>query len=305
MEIPIVIIHFGNQEYFQECVRINSLHNKVYLIGDMSNKYCENDKIQHINYEILIDDEIRNFKKKFTNYSSNAYIFELNCYLRIFYLQKVMKLYNIDYVFHLDSDCIVFENIYNILSLSIPNIINSKTIAYSKNHSNNPYHMVGCVHNALLNMEFCNKFIELCFDIYVNKSKYNLIESKINWHKSNKIAGGICDMTLYYLLYSENIISNVYDLNTINNNTNNTTNTSNTSNPETNVKCTFDHNINNSYGYLGDDTYIMLNNLKKLSIINHKPYVFDKTGNIIRLLSIHFSGGAKQILKLFYKHLME
>ncbi len=35
-------------------------------------------------------------------------------------------------------------------------------------------------------------------DIFINKSKFNLIKDKINHHKSNP--GGVCDMTLYHYI---------------------------------------------------------------------------------------------------------
>jgi hypothetical protein len=68
-------------------------------------------------------------------------------------------------------------------------------------------------------------------------------------------------------------------------------------------ECTFDHNINDPYGYLGVNTYQTEWNesisrwceVKKIQIENHKYYATTKTGNKrIRLLTLHYQGGAKE-----------
>ena len=49
-------------------------------------------------------------------------------------------------------------------------------------------------------------FEDLFNDIYINKKKFKLIEDKINYHKENNISGGICEMTLCYLLQNKKFI---------------------------------------------------------------------------------------------------
>jgi len=135
--------------------------------------------------------------------------------------------------------------------------------------------MVGSIHNALLDLDFCNKFIDLCFDIYKYKTKFNLIQDKILWHRNNKIAGGICDMTLYYLLHSEKIVD-VHDLNIpllINN-----------------EDCVFDHQLSRSYGYLGEQTYKLKNRIKNINKLHNKYYIEDINNKQVRLLSVHYQG---------------
>jgi len=283
--IPIVIIHLGNQSYFQECVKINSTKNPVFVLGDYQNANTFTNTITHINCDTLDFPELQQFRQHFTNYSTNSASFELICFVRIFYLKRFMEMHKIDRIFHVDSDCIVFDNVTELYKHIFGSSRNIKGIAYSKNIDPNPHHMVGCVHNAFLTLEFCNHFIQLCFDIYVNKSKYDLIEPKIRWHRENNIGGGICDMTLYYLLFSENILE-MRDLNEVI--------------IIDGEKCTFDHNINIGYGYLGNDTFKMGKRIKNLTYNNGAPYAMDNTGQKIRLLSLHFSGVAKSILRQTY-----
>jgi hypothetical protein len=153
----------------------------------------------------------------------------------VFYLKTFFEKTGLDWVFHTDSDCVILDDVNAIFSED------KLRISYSIQKMENPFHMVGSIHNALLNIGFCDTFINLCFDIYQNKSKFALIDSKIQWHKKNGILGGICDMTLYYLLYSEKMIDNIFDLNIpmmING-----------------ERAIFDHNISDIYGFYGEKTY--------------------------------------------------
>jgi len=280
--IPIYIFHLGNQLYFQKCVSINSKHNHVYLIGDDSNKelFKNNPSVTHIHINSFRGDAIKEINQMimcFHNYSTNRDVYELNCFLRVFYLKKLIKQTNIPAFFHVDSDCIIFESLENIPFTS-PIQYSLQTFYEEKNS----FYMVASIHNALLNMDFCNKFIQLCFDIYENKSKKHLIMPKISWHKNYNIDGGICDMTLYYLLHSEKII-NVSDTNDII-----------IVNGE---ECTFDHQISGSYGYLGKNTYKMKDNVKQIEIRNNKAYFVNHENKFIRALSIHYQGANKKMIE--------
>lgn len=282
--IPVVVFHVnGNQEYFKNCINLSACNNKVYLIGDDSNMttFIDNKNVEFININELESNEITEFKKCFTNYSTNGYNYELNCFLRVFYLKIFLIKKNIQKAFHTDSDCVVLDNINNIFT-------EDSSIAYSiQKKVENAYHMVGSIHNSLLDINFCEKFIELCFDIYGNKSKLNLIEPKINWHKDNNIGGGICDMTLYYLIYSEKIIENIIDLNEILN--------------INNEEMIFDHNLSDTYGFDGENTYEKNNNIKNIANNNNKYYFITNNNQLIRTITIHFQGGTKKVLELSYQ----
>lgn len=59
MQIPIIIVHRGNQKYFQRCleqtVKSNGNVNQIIVIGDNSNKNIINDfpNVQHVHYTSL------------------------------------------------------------------------------------------------------------------------------------------------------------------------------------------------------------------------------------------------------------
>jgi len=257
--IPIVIFHTGNQEYFKCCVKLNSIKNKVYLIGDESNMniFDDNKNIKHFNLSNLHLDEIKVFTDHFVNYSTCPAHAEMLCFIRLFYVKKLMELEKIEKICHLDSDCILLDNT-NELFKNIHDcayLITDRNYTENKNICNS-----GSVHSSLLTIDFLNKFIELCLDIYVNKSKFYLIEPKIHFFKNNYLQGGVCDMTLYYLLYSEKCIPviNLYNIFQLNN-----------------EYATFDDNINDSEGCYGNSTFTMKNKKKDLIFKDNKIYVED------------------------------
>jgi hypothetical protein len=280
MDIPIYIFHLGNHLYFQKCVDINSNFNKVHIIGDDSNKFTfkNNANVFHHHIdEFNTSTEIQKMKTCFQNYSTNAHTFEFLCFLRVFYLKELILKTSITRFFHVDSDCIVLEQLHKIPFAS--------AIAYSL-HSHQPkempYIMAGSIHNALLNLDFCNTFITLCFDVYDNKSKMNLLQPKIDWHCATKTGGGICDMTFYWLLHTEKLVQ-VEDLNT----------------PRIidGEMCVFDHQLNSSYGYQSCTTFKKTEkNIKEILSENKKVYFITLNGLKIRTLSIHFQGSEKELL---------
>jgi hypothetical protein len=282
MSIPIVIFHTGGSpDYFVKCVENSSKNNQVYLIGDDSNKhtFTANKNVKFFHIDDLQSTAVEEFKACFVNYSGNPHNYEMYCFLRVFYLKTLFEKTGLDWVFHTDSDCVVLENVNSIF---YPNQLR---VSYSVQKMENPFHMVGSIHNALLNIDFCNTFIQLCFDIYQNKSKFSLIDSKMQWHRQNGVPGGICDMTIYYLLYSEKLIDNLFDLNIpimVNG-----------------ERAVFDHNISDSYGYYGEKTYSLELGIKVVSKNDNKYYFKVLNGNNVRTLSFHFQGSAKRILKDF------
>lgn len=139
------------------------------------------------------------------------------------------------------------------------------------------------IHNSLLTLHFCDVFVQLCKDIYQNKSKFHLVEDKIAWHQRNYIPGGICDMTIYYLMVQQNLISNISDLN------------------ETriykNELCVFNHNSCGGYSFLGDDTFQVNGDLIVVVRQGNHYYALLHNNQPIRLMSIHFQGGNKKYLE--------
>jgi len=286
MSVPIVILHIGNQPYFKNCVILNAKHNPVIVIGDDSNKDVGIIKnVEHVSIESLHTSELDLFRQHFVNYSTNSANYEYVCFARIFYVGELMRQRGLDSIFHTDSDCIVLGPLEPITAA----IRKTHTIAYSLEQNADPFHMVGSIHNGLLTPEFCRAFVKLCSDIYVNKTKMNLLEPKIRHHQEKKVKGGICDMTLYYLLAKEKILD-VLDLNQ----------------PLVmeGAPSVFDHTVFSSSGYKGEQTYVVRPNTIKQIEKSGDQYLFVEqgSGKRIRALSLHFQGHSKPHMLNIYKY---
>ena len=294
--VPVVIHHTGGtQEYFTNSVKLNARRNDVIVIGDDANKDLDmfvrrrQDKhaIEHVHIDKLRTAHMTAFEEAFVNYSFQPENFELQCFLRMFYLRELMRQRKLARVFYVDSDCVTLCDISETLR-SLPDLRVGYSMQKSKQEAD-PYHMTACIHNALLTPDMCDRFIKLCFDIYVSRTKYSLIESK--WkHHQKVLAGGVCDMTLWYLYDSQKgeggeQVSDLNDLYMVDG-----------------EKCTFDHNVNDPYGFAGNDTYVTNYNMdtsrwadtKQVVRRDDKYYAVTKAGEEVRLLTIHYQGGAKE-----------
>lgn len=296
LNIPVVIHHLGGkQDYFQNSVRLNALNNNVIVIGDELNKDAGVFQEKHPRMVTFVDvqtlrnpeDRIDEFRKCFVNYSFQPEEFELQCFLRVFYLLALMKQHNLQKVFYVDSDCITLCDISKVLS-HLTNL--SVGISMQKHKQNeNKFHMTSCIHNSILTQDMCRRFINLCFEVYGTQKKFSLIEEKWNHHKQ-VMGGGVCDMTLWYLYqyHKGEGGENVSDLN------------------ETfeygGDNCTFDHNVNDPYGWEGNQCYRMTfqqqvnpwAETKKIQKRKGKYYIMTESGKEVRLLTIHYQGGAKE-----------
>jgi hypothetical protein len=283
MSIPLYIFHLGNQSYFQKCVLINAKRNTVYIIGDDSNSltFKDNPNVIHVHIDSFKDNKdiqrVRAIFDKHLITDPNEFsYYNLLWNLRVFYLKELIHITNIPTFFHIDSDCVVFENINKI---SFDSSVAYSVQTYSQ--QSNPYHMVGSIHVGLLNSEFCATFTELFFDIYENLSREHLVLPKRQWH-TRAGQGSICDMTLYYIMFAEQLIKvdNLNDIREVDG-----------------EKCVFDHQITNPYGYLGECTYSVINGIKEILQENNKLYFKTVQGEKIRMLSIHCQGISKSILE--------
>jgi hypothetical protein len=278
--IPVLIIHEGYKEYLKINLEITGKNNKIYLIGDKSLEHLGNIKnVTFVNIDKYNNNlQIIQYANNFINYSSNSKLFEFLCFKRVFILKLFMNEYNFDKIFHIDSD--------NILLKNINDYIFSKDIAYVSNKNWHKNRMSNSIHSGLLDKKFVLEFEKLYEDIYINKSKLHLIKEKINYHTKNNnfVNGGICDMTLYYLLNQEKIIDveNLLENKVINN-----------------KKIVFMNNINNGEGPDSKEQYELINNIIKIqkSSNGEDNYLYDKINKqFLILMNIHFQGGAKSLM---------
>lgn len=280
MNVPIVIIHTGYRDYLKYNLEITGKNNKVYIIGDES--LASLGELKNITY---IDIEkyrsrpwIIKCKDSFVNYSSNSFFGEWLCFERVLILKDFMLELQLESVFHSDSD--------NVIIRDINSYPFKKQVAYCIVKNHHKHRMSNSIHCGLLNKDFCDKFVVLYTELYVTKSKYYLINEKIKYHtdKNGKyINGGVCDMTLYYILASEKIID-VQNL------------------LEPNQGYVFMNNINNGEGYESKEQYRMKDGVLQLDFSSNKCEIFDeKENNKYQLFNIHFQGRGKKFLNDKFK----
>jgi len=264
--LPIILFHLGNPTYLSETIERNRrVHTRIVLIGDSTNSHLRG--VTHVHYETLRTPELTEFESKFVNYSTNSAAIEKLCFSRMFYIRKWLQLNGLTSCVHLDSDCVLLRPVNEIFN---------GTTAYS--YVSTSDHFAASVHVSYLTMDFLLRFEQLCRNIYVTGSLFHLIEPKIRHHKENSIPGGICDMTLYYLLTKEMPVRALLDIQ-----------------PDGSV---FDDNINDSFGFLGKDTFVLTEGKKTIRKVGDRFEARCTTGQWIRINNLHFQGNAKQYIKM-------
>lgn len=266
-------------KYIKASLSINSIYNHIYLLGTSKYKSFENENITFVNIENYNTLEFtKKIKDNFVNFGAKDDKSEIFWLSRIPRLKQFMNDFDLDSIFMIDSD--------NILLFDVNNYPFSQknALCISKNWS--PYYHAASVHSALLNQDFCDEYEKLYTDIFLNKSKFHLVEPKIEYHKNNP--GGIADMTLYYHLFSEGILSfdNLYEPKIIDG-----------------EKSVFINNFSTSEGYEYQDQYELNKGYLKIYKKNKTNYIFDKKNReYLKLLNIHYQGKAKKNLNFLLKY---
>ena len=288
-KIPVVIHHEGGcHDYFVNCVKANAKYNNIILIGDSVNEklFCDVSNVEHLHASSLRSQKMAEFENYFKNYSFMPEEFEKKCFLRAFYVRELMRQKSLERVFYVDSDCVMLTNVDELFK-KLCHIVEGYSVQKYM-QKENPHHKVGCIHNALLTPALCDEYIRLCMNIYKSGDKFDLIKEKWELHQETKV-GGICDMTLWFLLLQERHVDStpITDFNDLV--------------MVDGEDCVFDHNVGDSYGYAGANTYKMGDNpdvspwgmTKMITKRQGKYYVMTQDGREIRLLSIHYQGGSK------------
>ena len=275
-EVPVLVCHFGKDEYVKNALRVSSKNNKVIFLGDSEENTQGIDNVDFIDVRNFMQSEkIIHYKNFFKPYNTSDSYFVWLWYLRVFILSEYIFQTNIDSIFHIDSD--------NVLLRDINNYNFQKEIAYCIPPNEDENYMTGSIHSGLLNKQFFNNFEDLYSDIFVNKSKFHLIENKVKFHE-NFGYGGICDMTLFYLNYVADK-ENIQNLLSINTNKNT-------------EGVVFMNDLNDSEGPDSKKQF-KTDRKNKIKIYNleNEFFVYDLFGKcFVKVMNIHFQGKAKSLL---------
>lgn len=277
-----VVVHEKYSNYLKYSLEITSKNNHIYLIGNKELSSLENENITFVDIQKYLNIEsLKKLRDNFVNFGAKNDTTEIFWYSRVFILNEFIKEYNLDGVFNIDSDNILLKDI-NSYPFSGKN-----AMCILKNWF--PEYMTASIHSGLISEEFCEEYIKLYFDIFVNKSKFNLIDKKINFHKLN--SGGIADMTIYYLLYSENIIEVQNLLNPVKINGQNSI---------------FINNISTQEGNTHKNQFLKSGKYLKIESNSKGNFIYDHINmEKLDLINIHYQGKAKKKLNRFLKYKLD
>lgn len=265
--IPVITIHNGYQEYFDLVLRQAAKNNNVILLGD------SRPEIGGVNY-LKYDDFASGFDKfaeKYEHLNTTPYDYELFCYKRWFVLRNLMNRENLEAVFYIDSDVLLFANA-------------DKEWEKFKQYDFTLLHRTAAI-SSFITKRGINNFCDMLLNIYGNKGDYPFkkIKSHFQIRQDCGLSGGVCDMTLleWFHYHSEfgGGPGNVGEMMQIIDGS------------------TYDHNI-----HAKDQDFAFVNGMKSVQIIGGQPYVYsEKLRQNIRFNSLHFQGGAKSHIRGIYE----
>jgi hypothetical protein len=267
--IPVIIIHQGYSNYLEYTIKQACANNKVILISDVSNEILhENFKSEDLN---KYDSGFDFFENNYVHMNTTPKPYELFCFKRWFILKNYLEKNNIDKIFYIDSDVLLFCNI-------------EKEYPKFDQYEITLTHRTAAI-SSFMNYNAIKNFCNMVNEVYNKKDSflYKKLESHYRIRQECGLPGGVCDMTLFELFHYHSNYgggpSNVGEMMHIIDNS------------------TYDHNLN-----VSDNEYEMSNSIKNVKNIDGVPYVFNfRLNKDIKFNCLHFQGDAKKNMKTIYE----
>ena len=266
--IPVILIHKGYQDYLGCAINQALKNNQVRLIGDTTPPIShKNFKFENLNDYCLECDEFRSI---YEHLNTTPVEYEIFCYQRWFVLKNYMLSNNLDKIFYIDSDVLLFADM---------------TTEWKKfnQYEMTLLHRTAAI-SSFITLKGVTDFCNFLMSTYKDKSSYNYkkIASHYKVRKECGLAGGVCDMTLleffHYCSDCGGGPGKVGEMMQIINDS------------------TYDHNIN-----VPDQGFAFINGRKDFKLKEGIPYVYnERLGKEIKFNSLHFQGGAKSGIRNAY-----
>jgi hypothetical protein len=267
MAIPIIFFHNGNSKYLKYSLKQARAFNPqsaIYLLGDESNN-----RYPFITHVLAgkYKNAVNAFSKIYKHRSSNNEVYELNCFLRWFYIEAFCHENNIEEFIYLDSDVLLFQDVTEMVPL-----FNNAAIANTGEGTGVPAFTYFKDHKAI--SDFCDYQLRAYTDEIAIKELEEFYEP---FTTDPEMMGGVCDMTLFHFYFRDHP-RDTLKIDLINN------------------ELAVDVSMNNS------DGYEMENGIKKVYWQNGLPYCkLQDTGRLIRFASLHYQGDAKKLMAKHFK----
>ena len=264
----------GYQDYLRYSILQACKNNKVYLIGDVR-PFDDSDNFTFLEIglynggtDLFLSDRLQ---KCYIHLNTTPEGYERFCYCRWIILNSFMEKHNLDTVFYIDSDVLLFAD------------VTSEWKKFDQYDMTLLHRSTGSA--SFMTSRGLNNFLTMFFDIYENKDSYHFqkIKSHFDIRQKYGLDGGVCDMTLleHFHYHAElgggpgrvGEMMQIID------------------------RTTYDHNIN-----VSDQDFAMLDGFKHIKIIDKKPYVYnEKLKQDIKFNGLHFQGNAKRLMRDIYE----
>jgi len=266
MSIPVIFFHYGNPSYLKYALKQARYYNPdsdIYLLGDKSNnKYPV---VTHISIAGL-ETAAKQFRAIYKHRSTNSENYELNCFLRWFYIGAFCEANNISQFIYLDSDVLCYQNFSELVPM-----FGDIKIANTCDDTGMPAFTY--FRDRQVIKDSCDHLIHY----YTHPAAIARIDDLYRpFNDDPKLLGGISDMALFHLYFQDN--------------------------PDGTLKADLikdelavDSNINTSTGYE------MENGIKKIYWKDKLPYGKNiASGRLIRFVTLHYQGNAKDTMRKYY-----
>jgi hypothetical protein len=270
----VFFVHIGSQPYLETAVKLAARNNSVVLIGDEHNTHLGNIKnVRHLNISDYQQD-VNRFLKVYKHMSNGSRQFGERCFTRWLVLRNVAKQEKFNHLFHTDSDCLIYSDLSKVYDT-----IDQPKLALSVPERQSFYRHSACGATSYWSFDVLDKFCNYLFELYEDPFEFRKLLQKWEYHKSNSLSGGVCDMTA--LWHFTRTVEHTILTDILQNN------------------FTFDHNINSSSNYK-DDEYQMQSRFKDIKFVDGKPQAYNlQLNKYITFHSLHFQGDAKSLISKY------
>ena len=281
----MVVIHHGYRPYLKTVLdhsRANG--NFTCLIGSEP-------RLASLCDEFFLDENIvipgyEAFAKSYTHMSSNPQAFELLCFKRFYLLQHLVHAKNLPYVWMIDSDVLVMENLSNFTNYFVTECYDASLSTRVQDDLD----FDSSTHCSFWTKAALNEFVRF-LDHFYDCDITPLLFKKYEHHLKNNIDGGICDMTAMFL-WQERTSYKIF----------------NSANSYLHNLPFIDHNMHLDRNYADTEFPLAFKiNIKQIELQNipqkdkkiKKVAVRSISGKVYPVIALHFSGKSKKYLPMF------
>ena len=205
MTVSVIMTHGGSgnnpdysdQGYLEYTLKQAQQYNeRVILLGDETHKHL---KVERYNYADFYKEAKQFFEEEYVQYSRYIEGYDRFVMALYFMLKEFMLAAGLDVVSNSDSDMMIYCDMTEeekklpqgyLLGCCIPE--------YQP-----PFRWNASTETSFITLEAVHEICAFFHRIYTTPDGLAKVKSKWDWHVANKMAGGVCDLTLMWLFVQE------------------------------------------------------------------------------------------------------